>query len=149
MGSTSASVNRVGYLMKSLSGLRSMMANGEQRIERLVTFARIAFDAGEREIGVKILSELINRYSANIIYELSEPLLPASQRYAAVIPDKGINEWLFSSILEQYIVKHAFSSYFTRDTTLPLFEQLNSLGYMDKNMQRRHKLISYCFLSVA
>ncbi|MFC1772586.1 FkbM family methyltransferase [Pseudomonadota bacterium] len=140
-----SSSNRVGFLMDALSGLRSMIAKGEQRIERLVTFARIAFDAGERVLGMQILSGLINRYSENINYELSEIFLPASQRYDNIVPDKGINEWLFSSILEQWIVKHAFSSYFTRDAALPLLKQLHNLGYMDENMERRHKLINSCF----
>lgn len=139
------SSNRVGFLMKSLNDLRNMINKSEQRIERLVTFSRIAFDAGERTLGIKILSDLINKYSTNIDYELSEPFLPASQRYDGIMCDKGINEWLFSSILEQYIVKHGFSSYFTKDAKLPLFDQLINLGYMDENMQKRYKLINSFF----
>ena len=139
------SSDRVGYLMNSLSSLRQLIAKGEQRVERLVTFARIAFDAGECALGLKILSDLINKYSANINYELSELFLPASQRYDSVYPDKGIRSWLFSSILEQCIEKHAYSTYFSRSATLPLFEQLYNLGYMDENMQRRFRLVKSCF----
>lgn len=145
LSDTETSSDRVGCLMGSLSGLRSMIEKGGQRVERLVTFSRIAFDSGERSLGVKILFDLINRYSSNINYEFSELFLPASQRYDGITPDKGINGWLFSSILEQCIEKHAYSSYFTGGAALPLLEQLNKLGYMDENMQKRHMLVKSCF----
>ncbi len=137
--------DRMSYLMSALSCLRSMVDKGEFRVERLVTFSRIAFDAGERTLGVKILSELYNKYSSDINYELSEPFLPASSRYDNITPDKSINDWLFSSILEQLIEKHAFSSYFTKASTLPLFKQLNDLGYIDEKMEGRYMLAKSCF----
>lgn len=142
---TESRSSRVSCLMESLDGLKDMIAKGEHRIERLVTFSRIAFDAGERSLGVEILSNLINKYGSNINFELNEVFLPASKRYDSVIPDKGINAWLFSSILEKCIEMHAFSSYFTKGATLPLFERLNSLGYMDINMERRYKLVKLSF----
>jgi len=36
-------------------------------------------------------------------------------------PGDNINEWLLASVLEQYIEKHAFSTYFSGATCLPLF----------------------------
>lgn len=143
-GATSIS-DKMAYLMSSLNGLHHMLHKGEQRVERLVTFSRIAFDAGERALGVKILSDLYNKYSSNINYELCEPFLPASSRYDSINPSKNINDWLFASILERLIEKHAFSTYFTKAATLPLFNKLNDLGYMDENMKRRYMLAKACF----
>ena len=137
--------DRVGYLMSSLTSLRSMLDKGEKRVERLVTFSRIAFNAGERTLGVKILSDLYNEYSSNINYELCELFLPASSRYDNITPDKNINDWLFSSILEQLIENHAFSTYYTKEKTLPLFKQLNDLGYMDEKMEGKYTLVRSCF----
>ena len=37
---------KIGYLMTALNRIREMLDSGERRIERLATFARIAFDAG-------------------------------------------------------------------------------------------------------
>jgi FkbM family methyltransferase len=145
MSESASSTDRLGYLMGALRSLRNMLAKGEQRIERMVTFSRIAFDAGERHLGVQILSRLIKRYGADINYEIEELFLPASQRYDGIDPNSKIKEWLFSSILEQYIIKHHYSSYFSRQAALPVFEQLNELGFIDENMRRRHQLVKTCF----
>lgn len=145
MSASISSSERVGYLMGSLKNLRNMLAKGEQSIERMVTFSRIACDAGERQLGVQILSRLIKKYGKNIHYDIKELLLPASQRYDGVEPNNRIKEWLFSSILEQCIIKHHYSSYFSRQTALPLFERLNELGFIDDDMRRRHQLVKTCF----
>ena len=147
-GSGSRSEN-VGYLMSSLSKLRIMLEKGEHHIERLVTFSRIAFDAGERALGVKILSDLVNRYAERLDFEVNELFLPASRRYESITPDSRVNAWLFSSILEQLIKKRGFSCYFTRDKSLPLFEQLNKLGFSGADMQKRYQLVKACYSSKA
>ncbi|MCK5682168.1 FkbM family methyltransferase, partial [bacterium] len=138
---------KVGYLMTAIKCLRKMLKNGEHRIEHLATFARIAFDSGERFLGVKILSVLIDKYINNLNFEVTEPVLPASSKYDSICPNDNIKEWLFSSILEQYILKHAFSSYFTRRTSLPLFGKLRKLGYMDDDMKKREEMIKNIFPS--
>jgi len=146
---TGSSSENVGYLMSSLSKLRVMLAKGERHIERLVTFSRIAFDAGERVLGVKILSDLVNRYSEHLDFEVNELFLPASRRYESITPDSRINAWLFSSILEQLIIKRGFSCYFTGDKSLPLFEQLSNLGFSSTDMQKRYTLVKTRLLSDA
>lgn len=141
-----SSSDRVGYLMSSLKTIQSIVTKGESRIERLVTYSRIAFDAGERALAIKILSYLIEQYSINISYKIKEIFLPASQRYDDIPPSDKINEWLFSSVLEKYIEKHAYSAYFTEKTTLPLFDRLSALGFISKDMRMRHQLVKDCFL---
>ncbi|MCW8830597.1 MAG: FkbM family methyltransferase [Gammaproteobacteria bacterium] len=137
--------DKIAYLMSSFKRLLNMIDKGEHRVERLVTFSRIAFDTGERKLGVKILTELYSKYNSNINYELTEPFFPASNRYDSINPNSNINDWLFSSIIEQLIEKHAFSTYYSKNSTLPLFKQLNTLGYMNKDMEKRYKLASSCF----
>lgn len=144
--STSAT-KKVECLMTALNCLRNIFENGEQRIERLATFARIAFDAGERSLGVNILSFLINKHNKKLDFEINEPFLPVSSKYDYIQPNNNIKEWLFSSILEQYIIKHAFSSYFSGRKSLPLFEMLRNLGFIDDDMQRREKMIKSLFAS--
>ena len=122
-----------------------MLEKGEQGIERLVTFSRIAFDAGERDLGVKILSNLISKYLANLDFEIHELLLPTAQRYDSINPGSNIKEWLFSSILEQCIVKHSYSSYFTQGASLPLYEKLITLGFISEDMQKRYHLVKTAF----
>ncbi len=137
---------RVGHLMTALEDMRKIVDQGENSIEKLTTLARLAFETGERAWGVKILTHLINRYHSNMDFEIHEPLLPACPRFDDILPnDKNIKEWLFSSIIEQYIEKHAFSTYFTRLATLPLLKQLSRLGFMTDDMQRRMEIMHRCF----
>ena len=50
-----SSRDRVACLMQALDKLRAMLSRGERDSARLVTFSRIAFDAGEQHLGVEIL----------------------------------------------------------------------------------------------
>ena len=133
--------NRTSCLMEAVGKMRSLLDAGEQRLERLVTFSRIAFDAGERTLGVSILSGLINRYgkskTARIADEVKEPFLPASPRFDQIDPGDRFGEWLFSSILERLIEKHAWSSYFSGQAVLPLIMRLDSMGFSNESMRAR------------
>jgi len=66
-------------------------------------------------------------------------------RYEQIDTKNQVSNWLWSSIYEQYIVKHAFSSYFTRQATLPFYEQLSHLGFMSEEMGRRCQLVKSSF----
>ena len=123
-----------------------MLGNKSQRIEWLVVATRVAFDAGERSLGVKILSELIKRHQLNQTFKIEELLLPASNRYEQIDPGNQPVNWLWSSIYEQCIVKHAFSSYFTQKASLPLYEQLSALGFLSKEMGLRYQLVKSSFV---
>jgi protein O-GlcNAc transferase len=147
LSETASSSTRVSCLMAALKGVLRMIDKGENQIVRLTTFSRIAFDAGERTLGVKILFELIKQYFNNTDFAIDELFLPASPRYQHINPNGKNNEWLFSSIVEQYIEKHAFSSYFSKQHTLPLFNKINSLGFIDENMKKRHELVKNCYES--
>ncbi len=139
------SSEKVGCLMQALNAAVRSVNHGESSVARLVTFARIAMDAGERSIGVKILGDLIDRYQEKLDFEINELLLPAAARYDGVDPGAKVKEWLMSSIIEQYIVKHAYSAYFTGARLLPLFERLSQLGFMSEEMQKRHEFVKSAF----
>jgi FkbM family methyltransferase len=140
-----SSSDRVAYLMSALRGALRAVDSGEQSIVRLITYARIAIDAGERSLGVKILGSLVNRYHPKFDFEINEWFLPAAERYDAIDPNGNIQDWLMSSVIEQFIIKHAFSAYFTGQAILPLFERLQSLGFMDSTMQKRHEFVRSAF----
>jgi FkbM family methyltransferase len=138
---------KVGYLLTALNCLRQMLKSDENRIEHLATYARIAFDAGERALGVQILTGLINKYINNMNFEVSEPVLPVASRYGSICPSGRIKEWLFSSVIEQYTSKHAYSTYFTRRATLPLLGKLRGLGFMSDAMKKTEQMIQKSFPS--
>jgi hypothetical protein len=133
--------DRVACLTEAMGRVRIMLEKGEQDIGRLVTLARIAVDAGERAIGVRILSGLINRFGAGAGFTPHELFLPAVAKYDHIDPENRFGEWLLSSVYEQCIRKHAYSSYFTKKAVLPLFGNLETLGFMDEEMCRRYTLV--------
>ena len=134
-------VNRAAYLKFALSKMQAMLAKGESSIARLVSFSRIAFDAGERHLGIRILIQLMTIYQEQNEPVIDDLLLPAVKRYELINPKDRLHDWLTSSIAEQYIVKHAFSTYFSGAKTLPLFEEFSRWGFMDEPMSRRHQLL--------
>jgi len=139
--SGTAPASRVGLLMSALQGMSDLMNNGENRVERLASFARIAFDAGERVLGVEILINLFNTYDAYVDgSEISSLFFPPLGRYDRITPDRDLKEWLLSSICEALIDKHEFSIYFSKDKMKPVFERLNAIGYVDDNMRKRYQL---------
>ncbi len=136
-----SSHEKVGSLMLALRNINSMLQHGEQRVERLSTFSRIAIDAGERALGLKILKQLIDQYPSNLSFDIKDPFLPATKTFEYVNPRENLKEWLFSSILEQFIIKSAFSSIYNWQLILPLLERLKSLGFISNDMSRRYELI--------
>jgi len=70
------------------------------------------------------------------------PFLPASMRYDRLDPKDRFNRWLVSSVIEQWIIHHAYSSYFTAHKALPALKRLGTLGFIDHKMKRRLALVS-------
>lgn len=136
---------KLSCLIKALNGIRAILDRGESGVERLVLFSRIAFDAGEIILGMNILSGLINKHYDNLEYEITGPFFPAMARYDKIDPGDNIKGWLFSSVLEQCINMHAYSTYFTQRKTLPLLERLEQLGFISEDMKRIKNMIETYF----
>ena len=132
-------------MQTAIKRIQELLEQGEEKIERLATLSRIAIEAGERVMGVRILGNLINEYHDNLNFEINEPFLPAMAKYENINPGENITAWFFSSILEQYIVMHAYSTYFSQRQTLPLFSILEQLGFLDEDMLNRKNLIQSVF----
>jgi len=136
---------RLEHLMNALAGVKKALEKGESRIHRLSTYSRIALDAGERNLCVNILIFIIDRIIPKDSFNINETFFPACKLYEQLPTNGNINKWLCSSIIEQYIKRHAYSTYFTQEKTLPLFEKLTGLGFMSEEMKRRHQLIKMCY----
>ena len=112
---------------------------------RLMSLTRCAAELGKRTRAVEILAQLINNFGASIHALTGEPFVPVSQRYDSIHPGDRQKEWVISSILEQYEILHAFSSYYTGKHSLPILEKLKSLGFQSNEMKRRLQLIQKRF----
>lgn len=138
---------KVAYLMGALGQVRNKLNNGERRFTHLVTFSRIAFDCGERALGMSILQHLITSLPDSNNLNINDLFLPADERYDLINPGENIHDWLLSSILEKYVEKHAFSTYFSGKKVLPYLEKINNLGFVGADMTRRFNLMKQCFSS--
>ena len=136
---------RLNFLMGALEGAKDILKKGEQTIARIATFSRIAFDAGERSLGVDLLRTMINKHHQKLDFDVAEPFLPACKRYDGVLPGDKVKEWIFSSMAEQYILKNTFSNYFAGEKSIPLFALLENLGFMGEDMKKRQKLVTTTF----
>ncbi len=125
--------------------IKILQCGSNHNIERLSTFARIAFDVGERAIGVNIVTSIINQVGTQLNILVKEPILPANSKYDDIKPKGNIEEWLFASILEAFIINHAFSSYFTGNNSLSAIEQLDRYGYMNDEIKRRYDVMKRKF----
>ena len=147
MSDSKIASEKFNYLQAALIRLAENLERGEERIERLSTYARIAFAAGERVLGLTLLRIIISKYFNNLNFEIFGPFLPAAARFEIIDPKSDVNAWLFSSVLEQYISMHAYSTYFTQRESLPLLNRLEQLGYIDDEMLRRKRMIESNFPS--
>lgn len=136
---------QIGYLMWSLKAAMVSYQAGETKIERLFTFSRIAFDAGERQLGGEILKKIIHCYNEKLKIEIKEWCLPAMEKYEQYNANGKIKELFYASALEQYIHKHVFSAYFSSKECLNLFQELSDTGFMDKQMYERYKVVRQRF----
>ena len=117
----------------------------EETYPRLMTFARIAFEIGQRAQAVTCLGKMINQLNSIINTTIQEPFLSVSPRYENIDPGNRPKEWLVSSIFEQYEILHAFSSYFTGKNSLQILQNLFKLGFQSEEMERRLGLIQKRF----
>ncbi len=133
---------RVACLDRALRISAGLTRKKTLPIEQAATHARIASDAGERQHAVQMLLATINANNSISSLELKAPFLPAVPRYDAIDPGERLNPWLVSSVLEKWVIEHAYSSYFTAQKALPALQRLTTLGFIDPSISRRYDLVS-------
>ncbi len=106
-----------------------------------LTAARIAFDTGERKKGVEYLGYIINNLKELSSVNPDMPFIPVIKEYEAIPPQNPLINWILSGVLEGYLEKHAFSTYFSRDEMIPVLRKLYKLGYTDKDIRSIQNLI--------
>ncbi len=119
--------------------LLSMLCQRAPSSARLSTFARVAWEVGERVACVQALRTMIGDLQRGSI-KISEPFWPACPRFDAVTADGRAGEWLLTSVVEQYERAFAFSSLFGRGS--PGLEWLCQQPLASIEMQRRRLLLA-------
>lgn len=133
---------RYQHLLFAFEVVNKVLNQGESKIERLSTYGRIAFDIGQRSIGVKICDYVIKKYLHNrSTLVIDEPYIPINKSFESLDQMQLESDWLLSSFVDEYIRKHSFSCYFTTDKTIPYFNTLKKLGFMLPDMKKREQTL--------
>ena len=136
--------HRFAALSKSVS-LFTSLAERQPRGLRWASLARAAADLGERSVAVKALQRLCNEMLEKKTVDFSEPFLAPSPRFDDFVPRDSIGDWVMAAALEELERLAAFSSFYTRETTLPRLDAIRRLGFASAEMQRRAALIRQRF----
>ncbi len=109
-------------------------------VARVRSFARMAWEAGQRAAAIQALDRLVNR-GAGTLPDPHEPFLAVSPRFDSVDPAGSMEAWCQASILTQYARLKGYSSYFTGTGTLKILETLRANKFACAEMERRYQLI--------
>lgn len=134
---------RYNALAQAISGVNQAGQQGSKQAEHLITYARIAYDAGERALGNHLLKGLFDLYikpsrAFNIrdIFVLPGPEFEQSEHQGK--PDA----WLCCAVLDQLCRKLVYSCFFGAvPETMKFIEVMSALGFVQPDMLARASLI--------
>jgi len=132
--------HRYGSLRCAFELLRSLCAAGDDPA-RLSTFARVAWEVGQRGVATEALIRALQVIEQTGRVRLVEPFLPASPRLDRIDPAGRVAEWFVTGLLEQRERLWAYSSYFVGKPGLAALEQMKRLGFQSAEMERRRQLV--------
>jgi protein O-GlcNAc transferase len=107
---------------------------------RLMSFARVAAEVGQRQRAVDAVMELLQDIYRIPRVDVSEPFLSPSREFEDIDPGSEIAGWMVCSILDAYEKLRAFSSYFLPEPTRLVATQMRSLGFCTPEIARRDAL---------
>ena len=109
---------------------------------RLGSYARIAWEIGQRAQAVGALARALNALTgAPGPGSSTEPFIPASPHFDKVDPAGRDEQWLIASILDQWLSLASFSGYFAYPDSLRHLELLRESGFQRPEMERRRQLL--------
>jgi FkbM family methyltransferase len=103
---------RHAALRFSYDTLRELCHSGGEAAHRS-TFARVAWDLGERKNSIAVLESLIAKGRERV--QLLQPFWPVNPRFDAIAPGANPGQWFLVSVLEQLERASAHSSMFLGD----------------------------------
>ena len=131
---------RWSALRQSLMVLLDLAAKGPTAL-RLFTLARVAAEAGERNIALQVLGKLPidpRSYDAAAVDEL---FLPVSSRFESIEPESEFGLWCAVAVFEQMERLRALSSQYASDDALQFFDAFRATRFFSPEMERRRQLV--------
>jgi FkbM family methyltransferase len=134
---------RHARLVRSFSGLQVLLERAPS-LPRLLSFATVAADLGQRALAVQALEMLVRHVQTEGSFDVGEPFVVGGA-YAALDPGEDLGRWVASAIVAQHEKLGAFSSYFTGNASLGTLEELKRSGVQTAQMERRRQLVRLRF----
>ncbi|HJV88518.1 MAG TPA: tetratricopeptide repeat protein [Noviherbaspirillum sp.] len=131
--------------LQSAADIMTDLLKESANLPRLLTFCRILTDLGRREAAVRLLNKVCELLNSGMDRRCDEPFLALTDAFAQINPCNRMNEWVVAMILAQREHLRAFSTFFTGQESLPVFEEIEALGFLDAQSERGMALIKARF----
>lgn len=131
---------RLAALNRALKAAREASAEKISCV-RLATLARIALEAGDRQLASDTLWQLLQLQQGGG-KPLDEPFFPPASRFDAINPKSNASAWFTAATIEAYEQARVYSSYFLPKEALQLgmLDWLQSTPFASGAMERRRQL---------
>lgn len=130
---------RLGFLHEALTFLGEAFA-AEDSLARSLSYARVAYELGKRDIAVTTLIGVHERLAQESEQALAVPFLAPSARHEAFSTDGRPLDWLRCAVTEQVERLRGHSSIFMDGTSLSYIEPILGLPFCSAEMHRRWQL---------
>ncbi len=110
-------------------------------LPRILSLIRVMIDLGKRETAVHFLNQVVSLFESGDPVELNEPFLMLCDEDAAVNPGEHFAEWLFASVLKQREKIRAFSTYFTGEPSINIYEAIRETPFYSEEIDALLDLI--------
>lgn len=135
---------RLNSLERSFIEMSKLTLGGNVSL-RYSSLARIATEFGARTIASGALKKLVEHILEGGSLDISEPFLPPTQRFDQIPAVGNIGNWILASVLEAYETVHAFSSFYSGNSSRQRLEFIQKLGVGSPEMERRLTLLKLRF----
>lgn len=137
---TQDAAQRCAWLGRAMKRL-GQAAESSDRLGRLISYARVAWDLGERKAAVDTLLLARQRLEDGSAEALAEPFLAPSSRYESLGTAGRAGEWLRCAVIEQLEKLRWYTSMDAGTTSLEILEPIMDLPWRSAEMDRRWQLV--------
>lgn len=134
---------RYENLLYAFHIVKQNLSTGVSNIAVLSTYCRVAFDIGQRALGMQIGNYLVDKYLHKATpFKIDHPFVPASPKFEIISVSGGSpHQWLLSSVIDGLIRKSSHSSFYNGESLLPFIEALGKLDYLPRDIAKRKAMI--------
>ena len=132
--------DRCAWLMKSMALLGVATESGDE-LARLVSYARVAWELGERKAAVETLVNARQRLEDGTEAALRSPFLAPNARYEQLDPGAAPADWLRCAVIEQFEKLRWRTSMSAGTTSLEVLEPIMGLPARSPEVERRWQLV--------